>query len=343
MSTGNNLNSLNKLIRISTDDISELGKYTLTEDIFPYVIDITYGIQKYHIELDRKITVINDLTMTSKTDLCQLIANRDRLNVQVSDEVASIESVYDMIEIANDTIVYFIDENYRCLSDQLEKFNTFIKNDKNHLFVLVTRESDIEWLPYSPDDIFVLRRYSSVTYLKHRYNLRFYESRALKTVKHCYVEDSTTGLDFFRSILKIPTDTLDGKSGWRKVANEKNILLVIDRCGFGSCYSKLCEYIASTNDTIFVLDYESFEYMLLELLEVDIPNVCLCYNKEEIYEKEIKKYFKAYKKSKACKCCKSVCYSCVLFNRTCDYDREAQNLKVLFSKSIYGQYVKSIL
>ncbi len=338
-----NLISVDWLINYNRERRMNSNKPDISLDMLPYSVLVSHGHNKYQLDIDRKITVIQDNSGNCKTLLYKSIYGKKDNGVKISGNIVAVNSVTDMIEYSEEADVFIIDEDSRCFDRNNGLFIKYLKEDTTHLFILITRDASIKWLPYSPDDIYVMYRSNGISKLRHKYGSPLYSTKTLNIINTCYIEDKTTGLSFFRKTLRVKTETFDGKSNWSRLRGINNILFIFDRCGFGSEYGAFCAYMNMVNSTVSVLDYESFEWLLLFLIGVDIPDVRLFYNKEDAYTNELKRYFKDYRKTDDCKCSNEGCYSCSRLNKSCDYDREASMLFSLFKKSDFGKYLKSIL
>lgn len=155
--------------------------------------------------------------------------------------------------------------------------------------------------------------------------------------KHQSVQSSTLktlpqGKCFFDKILPdiVP---LGGKDNLNKIPNSPtNKFLIVDRCGFGSSVKTL----TSRNDFkeyLHVLDYESFEYFILDYLKEGFPDIDCCYNVEEAYTKYLTDLLQQYSKADSCKCFSSCDCS---FSKRCLYKSELVNPRKVICICLYG-------
>ena len=115
---------------------------------------------KYEFDIRRNLTIIRGGSATGKTTLIEMIKehNLDESNgVTVSSacpcQVVEGNLWKEQISIIRDSII-FIDEGSSFV--ETEEFASEVKRSSNY-FVLVTREN-LEMLPVSPDEIYVIRR-----------------------------------------------------------------------------------------------------------------------------------------------------------------------------------------
>ncbi len=319
-------------------NISDNSKDMLCLNMLPYNVSVKLGRDRYDLFIDRKVVIISDDTAKGKTQLCNIVRNSGKNGAEIKGRIMFVDSFYTMKPYEDTVDVFLIDEDSACINNERKLFIEYISKDKNHLFIIITRDVVLEWLPYSPDDMFLFYDYKKTIYLRKKYECPIFESRPCLDYAMCYIEDSTSGYAFFDSLLDVPVKSFYGKSNWGSLRGINSILVVFDRCGFGSEFDSFYEYVTFTNKSVSVLDYESFEYLLLDLLQLDIPDARLSYNKEKLYTVELSKYLMRYSKSMDCKCCLQQCNTCS-HNKKCLCVDEAIKLFSIFKRSRYGKYL----
>ncbi len=331
----------------SWDNLIQYGKKSSLCIDKPVDIIINFLTVHYSIHVDRRVSIISDDSCTGKSLLYDLVRNKALYKSDVSDNVAAIDLVSDIVHF-NDKKVFIIDETCACLHGESDSFNKVIASDTDHFYILVSREKDLTWLPFSPDDIFVFYTKNGLTSMKHKYADPLYlDKDCTSSIKICYVEDRGSDFSFMNNIIKdeINVESLDGKNNWYEIKKSHNCLLIIDRCGAGSIYGDIYEYVTYIDKSVIVLDYECFEYMLLDILGLDIPNVSFVYNKEDVYFNELKKYLTRYTKSENCSCVSGSCYTKCSDGTIdkCKYNVSVVRIFGLFKRSIYGRFLSSIM
>lgn len=80
--------------------------------------------------------------------------------------------------------------------------------------------------------------------------------RTIPKCIHHYIEDETTGLQFFRKLFP-DIVTIRGKDNYKKIGiHNEPTLFIFDRCGFGNVHEEfLFKY--GNYDWLYLLDYES--------------------------------------------------------------------------------------
>lgn len=160
-------------------------------------------------------------------------------------------------------------------------------------------------LPFAIFNVFELVRENGITVNRNMYPIEMFN---LKPFRYVIVEDSCSGLNFFKEIFKC-TDTSNGNSDILKYIDNE-VLLVCDSVGFGGYIE---EFVKKTNhyNSPYIL-YKSFEGFLLSEKYDDntIPKVIRI---EDSLVKLLQTY-RPYSKSigctgSACLKCKQDCYT----------------------------------
>ena len=171
-----------------------------TQDVVVLDVDgLRYG--KFHIELNSHFTVVSDNSGTGKSYLCELVANRKRNRIRVNSSIPVyvINKISDFSDIKERSLI-LIDEDAECVIDDVKELQQIINNSDN-VFLLFVRDEAFAEVPYSVDDIKILHSYKGTKELLNKYPVS-YLNGCPKCDKH-YIEDSTTGLTFFKRYLEI--------------------------------------------------------------------------------------------------------------------------------------------
>lgn len=290
-------------------------------------------VGNFVLELENRITIIDDDSGTKKTLLWNILRNYPNNHAKLQTD-CNLAAISVLEEIKDDSVnnIYILDEDAKCLEPKC--VNTFLEIVKNShsFFVIITRENKLVRLPYSIDSIYRLVKHHKVYKLQRAYG-KFYENNSLQRIQKIIVEDSTTGLAFFKKI-KYNSETMKGKDNWRSIRgkNLDGVLIVIDACGFGACVKDFRNF-RKQHPELQILDYQSFESFLLEQLDIQC-DASLQYNKEDYYTKAIHKSLPQYGKTDKCPClfyCKCT---------DCNYKNVLQDSIQVFKQSKYADYVR---
>jgi GTPase SAR1 family protein len=235
-----------------------------------YLVDIGYKRLKYHLEIKRMITIIVGDSGTGKTTLINMLKDYLKSPNSVSglkfSTTAGRVSVLDKdtdwyaeLDKTNDTI-FFADECIRyCRSDA---FVTKLKSSGNYL-VYISRDARNGGMHYAVNEIYEFHREKKNSYyLNSLYN--FYTDSKLNMKPNLVItEDSTSGLDTIKSLLKCEVVTSNGKDNMVNTilsyqdSGYNNIYVIVD----GAAYGNEIEDTIKTG--VYIFAPESFEWLLL--------------------------------------------------------------------------------
>lgn len=257
------------------------------------------------LELRKKVTVIQGLSGTGKTRMCEALADvSGAYSITVSDPsyVPTLVPNKGWYEFIDDSIaakrrhVFIIDDASYVSTRQ---FSEIYSREKYSFFILISRfdllaDNGIlnSWnqIPFSIDEIYTLES----TGINH-FLCPLLKSTVLISNKNSFdtvTEDSNAGYQFFSSINSY-VQTSKGKDNLPAFLHRcgHSVLLLVDQAALGSKYSIL-QAVSLLNSQIFYLpvDYLSFEYMLTKsrmLLHV-IPtitneDICAYASHEQLY------------------------------------------------------------
>ena len=289
-------------------------------------VEIKYDKGRFVCNLTARFTRIHDESETGKTTIARLIKNMKSNHVVINCKlpVRCVQNLYDI----RPNHVLFIDED---VVSELgyDVVCQYIENTESY-FVVISRY-DFNKIPYSIENIKRLYTYADTTKLIDAYPTMYTESKASEC-EEFYIEDSTTGKLFFDKILP-GLISLDGKDNLDRIPiTPTHKFVIIDRCGFGSSIKTLVSR-SDFEEYLHILDYESFEYFILDYLRDGLPDIDCCYNVEEAYNKYLVNLLKHYSKTAECKCFSSCDCS---FSEKCHYKSELINPRKVIHKSIYG-------
>ena len=289
-------------------------------------VEINSNTGRFICDLTARFTRISDESETGKTTIANLIKNMQTNKVTISCKlpVLCVQSIYDMLP----NHVLFIDEDI--ISSLGRKVISRYVEDIESYFVVISRY-DFNKIPYSVDNIKKLYTCDNITNLVNVYPTMHTKAK-VSECKEFYIEDSTTGKMFFDKILP-GLISISGKDNLDSIPESPvNKFIVIDRCGYGSSIKTLTSR-GDFEKYLHILDYESFEYFILDYLQEGFPNVECCYNVEDAYAKYLTSLLKQYSKTAGCKCFSSCNCS---FSERCPYKSELLNPRKVLSKSMYG-------
>lgn len=289
-------------------------------------VEIKFDKNHFECNLTHRFTRIHDDSETGKTTIANMLSQLRRNNVSIECKLPVIY-VRDASDIIEDSILFIDEENISYIGYEI--VCDYIKNTQSY-FVVISRY-DFNNIPYSVDCIKKLYTYGNKTTLVNAYP-KFYTDSKISTCDEYYIEDSTSGKIFFDKLLD-NLQSINGKDNLEVIPKtHTHKFLIIDRCGFGSSINALVSR-EDFKDYIHVLDYESFEYFILDYLKEDIPSFDCCFNMEECYHKYLCTLLKHYSKTTECKCFSNC--NCSNSN-SCKYKMELVNAKKVISKSMYG-------
>lgn len=286
------------------------------------------------LQTNSKFTLVDDYSCTGKTNLCGIVeAGRNAgYTIECGLPVLVMNRLTDISIDAKPHLI-LIDEHAHCIRDGLNVsyLEEFIKNSK-HVFIIFSRDVVFGNTPYSVDDIKILRNFRGYIEFLDRYPKDLYK-KAKGTYNNIFIEDSTTGLDFFKSIFRLVRST-NGAANYDVVlGREGSTLFIFDRCGFGNQMKNFYGCYVH-EDNLSLLDYESFEHMLLEVYGGCTFTDYQTYNKEAFYEKELMTLMPQYGKVKDCDCFYS-CKRCAC----CPASLELLSCRGMWERTKYSKYV----
>lgn len=296
-------------------------------------IDIS-SKNKVRISLDSHITIVSDVSGSGKTYIHDIlkIYKKSRIPVSCNLPIRVVDTLEQLNSITEESLIV-MDESCDCLSENTKEVQSII-NSLNSVFLIFTRDEQFKEVPYSVDDIKVIHRYKGTINLVSKYQ-KFCQVPYEKLTKF-FIEDSTSGFTFFKLIFQDLKSTF-GKDKYTDIFPCKEpTLFIFDRCGFGNSCENFYNLFKDDNN-MYVLDYESFEYMLLDYMHlVEHPDYRV-FNKEGFYESLICKYLPQYGKTLNCDCFIS-CNHCA----KCMYKDEFLNaVKIL--KSTEYKYLLEVI
>lgn len=288
-------------------------------------IEIVSNLIKFRTNLTSKLTIVSDESYKGKTATLNLLKSFLDSKTVISCElpVILVENTTNL----RDGCVLLIDEKF--IEATSVKLLEFAFKNLESYFLIVTRYS-FKSVHYSIDSIKKFSVVDSYNILVTKYE-PLYVNAINKLFEQIYIEDSTTGLAFFKRI-NSNIVTTHGKDNYNIIPNNhKRTLFILDRCGFGSSIESLASR-EDFNKTLFVLDYESFEAFILELIRYPIVIPELTYNKEQYYTEVLQRVMTRYTKSEKCRC---------IINCSCNKDNCVckgllLNPTRMFAKSKYG-------
>lgn len=295
-----------------------------------YNFKLEIGKLRFQASLERRVTVIDDDSGKCKTRIYDTVrrfpGNRAKI---VSDLPVKAVTTTDDIMRLNVKSIIIIDEDCECLKDEERFYNCIVNSE--HFFIIICRENVLHRIPYGVDDVKMLERTAGWLTLQPKYG-HMYESNSGVAINKVAVEDSTTGLLFFKHLCK-DSFSYHGKMNWDKAINElgNGGLIVLDRCGFGSAIKDFYNALRIHRE-IQVLDYESFESFLLDVIgeHVSASDVV---NVEDFYFTRLHEVLPQYGKTANCLCFQ-YCNCKVCVNRGILLDCHA-----CFNRSKYSKYV----
>ncbi len=241
-----------------------------------YSITVENNVLQYKFEIKRNITIIKGDSATGKTTLIDMIreyyenGEQSGIALKCDKQCVVLEGRQWKVLLQNihDSIV-FIDEGNMFVTSY--EFADAVKHSDNY-FVIVTRES-LSALPYSVDEIYGIKSSGKYGTLKQTYQ-EFYHIYGRQEYSKDFnpdvviVEDSNSGYDFFKYVMKDKTTKVisaEGKSNiFAKLAHysDDRLLIIADGAAFGPEMERVIKRISLKSDKILFLP-ESFEWLIL--------------------------------------------------------------------------------
>lgn len=229
----------------------------------------------YHLEIERKITVIKGNSGTGKSSLLRLIADYLELGkdsgIKLSQDkpvrMLVLRNSSDWVEILNDIhdAIVFIDEDVRCLYD--DAFQRAIWKADCYA-VIVSRSGMFQALPYAIASIYELRtsRHGKTT-VTAMYEL-YQAGPAEQGADYVLTEDSHSGFEMAQVAFSCHVEPANGNSNvlraLQEVSGEHNeICVIVDGAAFGGFIEPVLQ-LAEMTGRAKILAPESFEYILLQ-------------------------------------------------------------------------------
>ena len=214
----------------------------------------------YHLEIERKITVIKGNSGTGKSSLLRLIADYLELGkdsgIKLSQDkpvrMLVLRNSSDWVEILNDIhdAIVFIDEDVRCLYD--DAFQRAIWKADCYA-VIVSRSGMFQALPYAIASI---------------YDELYQAGPAEQGADYVLTEDSHSGFEMAQVAFSCHVEPANGNSNvlraLQEVSGEHNeICVIVDGAAFGGFIEPVLQ-LAEMTGRAKILAPESFEYILLQ-------------------------------------------------------------------------------
>lgn len=247
-----------------------------------HLINIISRKAEYHLELERKITVIKGDSGTGKSSMIRLISQylelgRDsgvKLTVSSSAKIQVLTNMSDWYQVLEgmENTILFIDENVRCLYD--ENFQRALWNADCYA-VIVSRSGMFTALPYAVLSIYELQtKQNGKTTVTSMY--RLYENQVSENNYDLVItEDSNSGYEMAEYAFSaaagenpVKVVSANGNSNvpgkLRECsASHRNICVDVDGAAFGPYIEQTLKYAELTENTKIAAP-ESFEYLLLQ-------------------------------------------------------------------------------
>lgn len=289
------------------------------------------GRLKFNAELKYRITVIDDESGKGKTCLFDAVKKYpgNRAVLTSSLKLQAVDNLND-IEDNDEKKIILIDEDCNCLQkNNIKETIKYISNSDNW-FVLMTRENKLAQLAYSVDAIYEIVKKNTGLTIIPKYP-KFYKKNSKYPVDTIMIEDSTTGLSFFKKCVE-NCESFLGKDNYKKCFDivKYGKLIIFDRMGFGSCIKDFYNLLLKHSE-LQILDYESFEAFLLEIMDKTIDT-------DGYSEKElavlVHDKLSQYGKSVMCSCFEK-CKQC----ENCEFKNFFTDSRKVFKLSKYSDYV----
>lgn len=297
-----------------------------------HTLEVRFGQQVFQAEFNSRVIIVDDDSGVGKTVLYKTVknypGNRAKINSDLS--VVAVDTIYSVKEATDKMII--IDEDSECLhSENVDETINFIL-ETNNVFIILSRENKFSRLAYGVDSIYKIVRNNKVCKIVQKYD-RFYKNNSLESIKSIAIEDSTTGCKFFSKLIA-DCESFHGKDNFEKALEHHNTLqdlIVIDRVGFGSCVK---DFMQVWNGQTQILDYDSFEGLLLEALREDY-DIGYDVDEENMLTSKLHAILPQYGKSENCDCLIN-CKQCA----TCLHHNELLNSRAVLNRTKFKDYVR---
>ena len=245
-----------------------------------HVISITSRKATYHLELERKISVLKGNSGTGKSSLIRLISEYLEYGKQsgvklLTDSVFSLSvltNTSDWSEIltsVHDTVL-FIDEDVRYLYS--ESFQRELWSEDCYV-VIVSRSGRFSALPYSISGIYELVTEKKGINTATTMYLLYEEESDRGYFDLVLTEDSNSGFEM-ASYAFDNTEVVSAGGNSHMIAKlqklsqaHDHLCVIVDGAAFGAFIEPMLKYAETRGDTL-VSAPESFEYVLLNFNEV---------------------------------------------------------------------------
>ena len=160
---------------------------------------------------------------------------------------------------------------------------------------------------------------------------KLYTKNSKYPIDTIMIEDSTTGFSFFKKCVE-NCESFYGKDNYKRCFNivKYGKLIIFDRMGFGTCIKDFYNLLLKHSE-LQILDYDSFEAFLLEIMDKNI-------DVEGYSEKELVAFvhnkLSQYGKSSTCSCFEK-CKQC----ESCNFKNFFTDSRKVFKLSKYSDYV----
>ena len=293
--------------------------------------NLKLGRLKFSAELKYRITVIDDESGKGKTCLFDAVKKfpGNRAVLTSSLKLQEVDSLND-IENNNEKKIILIDEDCNCLQKNNIKETIKYISNSDDWFVLMTRENKLAQLAYSVDAIYKIVKKSTELTISPKYQ-KLYTKNSKYPIDTIMIEDSTTGFSFFKKCVE-NCESFYGKDNYKRCFNivKYGKLIIFDRMGFGACIKDFYNLLLKHSE-LQILDYDSFEAFLLEIMDKTI-------DVEGYSEKELAAFvhdkLSQYGKSSTCSCFEK-CKQC----ESCEFKNFFIDSRKAFKLSKYSDYV----
>lgn len=237
------------------------------------IVNIHDSNVKYHLVLERSITVIKGKSGTGKSTLYRMFEDLEKSNKRSSgiycnckDKIivlkerdnwkSIIESSKGMIFVADEYVEYI----------QTLEFASLAQKSGNY-FILISRSGRMKWFTYSVNSVYELEsKKDGDIYCTRLYN-RYLNIKESVLPDLIITEDSNAGMDMINRVVNCKVISAEGRDGvYNAVDENKNkykcIYAIVDGAAFGSCIGRL-EPLIQEGYNIYVFAPESFEFLLL--------------------------------------------------------------------------------
>lgn len=243
---------------------------------------------KYELEVKRKYTILRGDTAKGKTYLAEILFRKAGTEVICKANIQYIPG--DLWRDLFSTVsgrIFILDEDTDGLgSDEFAK----AMSESDNYFILITRES-MPNIPYSISEIYTLSSVEKFNNLNKKYTETVFSSIYDKVIVEgvpdiVITEDTNFGNKFFKEVFKdsivYPDSNADVKELWSGgkstvikkldrlkkdgVLKGKKVFVIVDGAAFGSDIGDVYNFVKANNFDVTVFLPESFEYLLLKVL-----------------------------------------------------------------------------